>query len=314
MPENSIITVGVCPCWDITCYVDGAQWGEHKKIASQTVTPAGKALNISKALAWLKTESVAAGLWGESDHERLIDELAGLEDFIDARFTVVPGMTRQNVTVVNTKSGREMHLRATCKLSSEESLKQLSDKLEEITTATSTVIFSGSLPEQYLDECLELIRGVCDKGAKIVIDTSGPALQRIVEMGGIYLVKPNVEELCQLLGRDVNNDVSSIVSSAHTLNDKADIVIVSRGSKGAVAVTKEDAFQFRIKESKYSAGNTVSCGDYLLAGVVTQLNRIDLRSAMITGVKVASAKAWGLTEEMDWIQADKEIEVEVIPL
>jgi 1-phosphofructokinase family hexose kinase len=314
MPENSIITVGICPCWDITCCVDGAQWGEHKKITSQTIVPAGKALNISRALAWLKTESVAAGLWGESDHERMIDELSGLEDFIDARFTVVRGRTRQNITVVDTKSRREMHLRAKCKLTSEDSIKQLGDELEEIATSTSTVIFSGSLPEQYLDECLEIIKGVRDKGAKMVIDTSGPALQSIVEIGGIYLVKPNVEELCQLLGREVNDDVSSIVRSVHSLGDKVDIVVVSRADKGAVAVTKEDAFQCSAKETKYNAVNTVSCGDYLLAGIIAQLNNVNLRHALITAVKVASAKAWGLTEKMDWIQADKEIEVEVIPL
>ncbi len=314
MSENSIITVGICPCWDITCCVDGAQWGEHKKITSQTIAPAGKALNISKALAWLKTESVAAGLWGESDHERLIDNLVGMNDFIDARFTVIPGRTRQNITVVDTKSGREMHLRAECKLTAKDSLKQLGDELEGIATSTSTVIFAGSMPEELLDECLELIKKARDKGAKIVIDTSGPALRSILQMGGIYLVKPNVEELCQLMGRDVNDDVSSIVRSAHTLDDKADIIIVSRADKGAVAVTKDDAFQCRVKKTKYNAVNTVSCGDYLLAGIIAQLDNIDLRRALITGVKVASAKVWGLTEKMDWTQVDKEIEVEVIPL
>jgi 1-phosphofructokinase family hexose kinase len=314
MPENSIITVGICPCWDITCCVDGAKWGEHKKITSQTIAPAGKALNISKALAWLKTESVAAGLWGESDHERLIENLAGMNDFIDARFTVVPGITRQNITVVDTKSGREMHLRAKCKLTSKDSLKQLANELEGIATSTSTVIFAGSIPEEFLDECLELIKNVRDKGAKIVIDTSGAALRSILQIGGIYLVKPNVEELCQLLGRDVNDDASSIVRSARTLDDKADIIIVSRADKGAVAVTKEEAFQCRVKKTKYNAVNTVSCGDYLLGGIVAELENIDLRRALIRGVKVASAKAWGLTEKMDWTQADKEIEVEVIRL
>ena len=56
MKKNQIITVGICPCWDITCYVDGVEWGDHKKITSQTFVPAGKALNISRALAWMGVE------------------------------------------------------------------------------------------------------------------------------------------------------------------------------------------------------------------------------------------------------------------
>ncbi len=74
-----------------------------------------------------------------------------------------------------------------------------------------------------------------------------------------------------------------------------------------MAVTKEEAFQCRIKKTKYNAVNTVACGDYLLAGIIAQLDNNDLRRALITGVKVASAKVWGLTEKMDWMQVDKEI-------
>ena len=64
MKKNpSIITVGLSPAWDITCRGKNLNWGGHENIDEQTITPAGKALNVSKALAWMGRESIAAGLW-----------------------------------------------------------------------------------------------------------------------------------------------------------------------------------------------------------------------------------------------------------
>ena len=44
MKKNSIITVGICPCWDVTCYIDGIEWQEHKKI--DTLPTINKETNI----------------------------------------------------------------------------------------------------------------------------------------------------------------------------------------------------------------------------------------------------------------------------
>jgi fructose-1-phosphate kinase PfkB-like protein len=49
----SIITVGLSPAWDILCYGEGLEWGLHREIKTTKFQPAGKALNISQALAWM---------------------------------------------------------------------------------------------------------------------------------------------------------------------------------------------------------------------------------------------------------------------
>ena len=52
---DSIVTVGISPCWDLTCKADGLDWGMHEKLSSQQKKCAGKAFNISRAMAWLGT-------------------------------------------------------------------------------------------------------------------------------------------------------------------------------------------------------------------------------------------------------------------
>ena len=308
MSENSIVTVGISPCWDMTCFVDGIAWGEHKRIASQTRIPAGKALNISKALNWLEADSTAAGLWGLGDYQQMLDMLAVDYPHVMPSFTISDGKTRTNLTVVDTRHGRDMHLRAECELATDDSLKQLSADLNAL-ASVGTMVFAGSMPEGCLDGCVSLVKQFCDKGVNVVVDTSGCALQEIVRAGGLYAIKPNFEELCELLGREIDNDTASVIEAGRSLCDSVEIVLVSRGADGAIAITKDAAIECKLKQATHDVVNTVACGDYLLAGFLSQMGG-DLKVALETAVKVATARAWGLTETMTWEQASQMINVE----
>jgi len=106
-----IVTIGLAPAWDVTCRGRDLDWGRHAELDCQVSRPAGKALNVSYALAWMGLRSVATGLWGRDDYDpmqRALDRLGGL---IDARMTIVEGRTRHNITVVDSLNQREMHLR-----------------------------------------------------------------------------------------------------------------------------------------------------------------------------------------------------------
>ncbi|MBL7214897.1 MAG: hypothetical protein ISS71_04390 [Phycisphaerae bacterium] len=117
-------------------------WGEHKKILAQALVPAGKALNISKALDWLKVHSTAAGLWGRIDCQQMLEVLAADYPYIRPSFTVAAGKTRTNLTVVDTRHRREMHLRAECRLAGHDSLRQLAADLNAM-DSTGLAVFAG---------------------------------------------------------------------------------------------------------------------------------------------------------------------------
>jgi 1-phosphofructokinase len=313
--DRSIVTVGICPCWDIICHVEGLTWGDHKIIGSQQSIPAGKAMNISRALWWLGVSSVAGGLWGASDYEQMLDEMSQLRKLVDIRFTKAPGRTRQNITVVDTLNKREMHLRAQSRLGSVESLRKLSADLISLVRPEASCVFAGSMPDDnLLDEVISIITKVRSKNGKIVIDTSGKALKRIVDSGDIWIVKPNVEELRFLVGADIGNNTQDIIAAARGICDRARIVLVSRGQKGAIAVTADTAVKGVVRGDKLAA-STVGCGDYLLAGFLGGDENLDdggqLGSALTRAIKTASARAWGLCDKMSWADVEKEIEVEI---
>lgn len=312
MNHAPVITVGFCPAWDVTCRADGVDWGQHVKV-SQTARPAGKALNVSRALAWLGQTSIAAGLWGQGDWPAAEASLAAYRDLIDCRMTLAPGQTRQNITVIDTRTRRQMHLRAPCPLATRESLAQLAEDLKSMVTPASRIVFSGSMPEgDLLDDCLAMIRNLCRSGARAAVDSSGIALGRAVELGGLALIKPNLEELSQLLGRPVPNEPSAIQEAAGIFCDRAQIILVSRGADGAMVITKDQAFIGRCEIFQNKVVNTVGCGDYLLAGFLAGEDTADLCDRLKTAVKAATVHALGLTELMDWPAAAGRIRVEVI--
>lgn len=313
---KTIITVGICPAWDVTCRVDGFVWGEHQKIDSQTLTCAGKAMNISSALAWMDIPSIAAGLWGQADFQQMLAAVEPLKPRVEIRLTAAPGTTRHNITLIDTRSGQESHLRAPDTLANAASLRSLADDLDTLVRPGSIVALAGSLPQgALLDECLSIVAGLRSRGAYIVLDTSGPALKKAVRQGGLELIKPNLDELRELLDESIPDTEPDIMEAARTLCRQVRIVLVSRGARGAIAVTQDKACSGRIVNPPARVVNTVGCGDTLLAGFLAESAQgSDLGPALQTALKAASARAFGLLQTAPWPAARDSLQVEITEL
>ena len=302
MNEYTIITVGISPSWDIACYANDYQWGRHQVIERQTVTPAGKALNVSRALGGLGRRSIAAGMWGQDD---LPTALASLRDCpkIEPRFTAVPGQTRRNITLIDTKRRREMHLRSPNPLATPQNLRRLTRDLARMVGPQTICVFSGAVPDEVVEDFVRMVRTCRTRGARIVVDTSGLALDAVLDEG-LWMIKPNVEELAGLLKQPIDDQPCVIHTAARQLTDMIDLVLVSRGQRGAIAVT--DLSETIQRAPKVQAVcHTVGCGDYLLAGFLDgylsvcpvidpgRPNRAAVRKGLSRGVRLATNRAGG---------------------
>jgi len=313
MPK--IITVGLCPSWDILCEGRNLSWQDHQNIDRQIRRPAGKALNISRALAWMHTPNIAAGLWGKADHAEMLREIKPLQKYLKVRTTAVPGVTRRNVTVIDTKNRREMHLRSPSLLASDSGLKTLRADLNRIVKPDNLCVFSGSVPsEPYLSSVLSIVNACRDKGAKIILDTSGKPLRAIVASGGLFLWKPNVAELQELVGKSIRNTPAALIKAGRTLLDQAEMILISRGAKGAVLVTRNRGWQAN-SISRRRVHATVGCGDYLLAGFLQGLGQgRNRRTALQQAIQAATARACQIDRSGTWNQVRRTIRVNIRPV
>jgi 1-phosphofructokinase len=314
MMNGRIVTVGLAPAWDVRCRGKNLEWGRHVSIDDQEVWPAGKALNISYALAWMGLESVATGLWGREDYDEMQRAVGRSGGLIEVQMTAADGRTRQNITVVDTLKHREMHLRRRSDLASERSLHRLNIDLGRLVREGDTCVFAGAMPAgDLLEQTVDAV-WTCHYRARVAVDTHGAALGSIVDAGLAWLIAPNVEELGELLGAPVEDTPARLAKAVRPLLEKVEMVLVSRGEKGAVLITRGHAWTGACR-TKREVLSTVGCGDYLLAGFLARLGeKDDPAGALAQGLKVATARAWGWTESKTWPQVDKEIAVSVKPV
>jgi fructose-1-phosphate kinase PfkB-like protein len=217
---------------------------------------------------------------------------------IKIKITPVDGNTRKNITIIDTAKQKEMHLRNKSELADTNALRKIRKDLQSIVKKNSICVFSGAMPEgKLLEEIVKIIKSCSNLGAKIVLDTSGPALKKIVKTGIIWLLKPNMAELSELLGENIEDKTEFIVQAGREFLDKVEIVLISRAKKGAIVVTKDAAWQGKCISRKKTL-STVGCGDYLLAGFLKGLkdtSKID--SALTCAINAATCKALGITEQ-----------------
>ncbi len=312
MKNGSIVTVGISPAWDITCNGYDLQWGRHQDISYQQIRPAGKAMNICWALAWMGEQSISAGLWGENDYEQMCEAVREFGGRIKVRRTKVKGATRRNITIVDKANSREMHLRVRSELATEEALERLKRGLSDIVREGSVCVFAGSMPAEHIGEMLEIIELCRCRGAQIGIDTSGQCLKEIVSGGSLWFVKPNLEELSSLVSKRLRDNVSEICNAGRKLLDKAEVILISRGEKGAVLVSSSGNWRGRCVEPSMKAGSTVACGDFLVAGFLKGLREGgDFGSTLGTGIKAATARAWNIAGREAWARVERMVKVEV---
>jgi 6-phosphofructokinase 2 len=103
----------------------------------------------------------------------------------------------------------------------------------------------------------------------LALDASGPALRRALDVG-VWLVKPNLTELEELVGATLP-DLDSRADACRAVIDAggAEMVALSMGGEGALLVTRGEAWQ--AVAPTVSPVSTVGAGDSFTAGLVAAL-------------------------------------------
>jgi 6-phosphofructokinase 2 len=104
-----------------------------------------------------------------------------------------------------------------------------------MTPAPTYLVASGSLPPGVPDDFYAKVARVGhDLGARVVIDTSGAALQAAAA-AGVYLLKPNLRELGQLVGEPMeDDDRQEAAVRAMVTAGRCDVLVVSLGAGGVL--------------------------------------------------------------------------------
>jgi 6-phosphofructokinase 2 len=173
------------------------------------------------------------------------------------------------------------------------------------------IIASGSLPPGVPMNVYAQLSKIAKKiNAKFVVDTSGEALKEAVDEG-VFLLKPNLEELGYLLGIE-NLEIANIEEAAKELIHKnnCEIIVISLGKEGAMLVTKNETHT--IKPPKVDVKSTVGAGDSMVAGLVYSLTKNNnLKEALMFGVSCGTAATMNKGTELCQLKDIEKIFLEI---
>jgi 1-phosphofructokinase len=288
--EQAIITVTLNPAVDRTVAVDGLRVGAHQPVQTVARVAGGKGVNVSRVLAGLGVPCTATGFLGRENASEFQPIFAG--GSIRDAFLKLPGRTRENVTIADTADGTDTHLRDAGLAVRPADVRELGAQLAASIEPGDVVLLCGSLPPGMSAEAFaEMVRLCIDAGGQVGIDTSGEALST-VRRAKAWLLKPNVAELAELIGREVPT-LDEQLKAARGIAQRGTAVLLSRGADGACLVTAEGTWCARL-EREIEVLNTVGCGDTLLGAFVAAV-WMDHPPAEALRQAVATAGATAMT-------------------
>ncbi len=290
----SLLTIALNPAIDRVLECPDFHIGGHQQVREIARLAAGKAPNVSRALAQLGSDSIATGFIGTHEveffHNQLLECGPGR---ILCHFIEVGGKTRENITILDSQRHIETHLRNRGFTIVEAEIDLLEKKLTHDLRPGDTAIFSGSLcegitPQRYA----QIVQHARAAGALLAVDASGPALAELVKHK-LWLIKPNLAELAELLGTALTNDPIAIAAKARPLLHKVDHILISRGPDGALLLNQNGLWSASAPpDPADTVVRTVGCGDHLLAGFIAEFAAgSNLESALRTAVALATARA-----------------------
>lgn len=282
-----ILTLTMNPAVDKSTSVD-ALIPEKKLRCSNVVTEAGGGgINVSKAIKKLGGESIALFPSGGNNGKLLEKYLQEL----DINFQTIPfeGETRESFAVSEEKTGSQFRFVLPGESLTEEQVKSSLDFVRNMDPRPEYVVASGSLPPGVPEDYFQQLAVIChERESKLIIDTSGLPLQLAVKEG-VYLLKPNLNELATLAGKS-SLELNEVDDAALELirAGKCEVMIVSLGASGALLVTRDGYEHFPAPSVKKQT--TVGAGDSMVAGMTYKLSQgADMRDVVRFGIACGTA-------------------------
>ncbi|SME98029.1 1-phosphofructokinase [Desulfovibrio gilichinskyi] len=264
MKNKHIVTVTMNPAIDLACSVPDFTAGKVNRATEYQKNAAGKGVNIAVLLRKFNLPITATGFLG-ADNALIFEKLFKKQNIND-QFVRVPGETRTGIKILDPNARTTTDINLPGLVPEPIHIKILIHTVERLAETAAMVVIGGSLPATVDPSIIgELVAVIKSKGAKAIVDTSGPALSNAVKALP-YLVKPNDDELAELVGHPLNK-LEEIITEARKINKSGiETVIVSLGSRGALFIQKDE--ELFAKPPKVEVVSTVGAGDAMIGGMV----------------------------------------------
>ncbi len=149
------------------------------------------------------------------------------------------------------------------------------ERMANLSPLPGLLVASGSLPPGVpIDFYGQLARIVRERGSRLILDTSGPALAEALRVG-VFLIKPSLRELRVLAGGPLAHEAEQEAAARKIVESgEAQVVVVSLGAAGVLCATAAGLRRMRAPtvpvRSKVGAGDSMVAGSLLASPATTR--------------------------------------------
>jgi 6-phosphofructokinase 2 len=275
-----IVTLTLNPALDIACSADVVQHTHKIRTGDDHLDPGGGGVNVARVIHALGGDTLAVMMTGGVTGA-LIEELLDSAG-VPRRTVHISGGSRICFTVFERSTGQEYRFVPEGPSVTRHDWHAVLNALEEV--GGDWLIASGSLEHGMpADIYARVARAAAQRGQRMVLDTSGPALRAALG-SGLELIKPSLGELELLVGRELPDGRAQEVAAMDLVrNGAARLVAVTLGDAGAFVASDEGVF--RLPALPCAVRSAVGAGDSFTAAMTLALAR---------GASLEDALAWGV--------------------
>jgi 6-phosphofructokinase 2 len=271
---SKVFTLTMNPALDVSTSIDKVVHTDKLRCAAAKTQPGGGGINVARVLSVLSPDSPdactavypAGGVTGQ-----LLVQALDAEG-IRSHAIETLGETREAFSVHETTTGKDFRFILPGPTLTEPEWQSCLDAIITLAAVGDTVVASGSLSLGVPDHFFAMLAAaIKNKGARLVLDSSGAPLKLALETG-VYLVKPSLRELEELTGQSLNTD-TQWRAAAHAIvqSGQAEIVALSLGDAGALVVTSSQTL--RGQAIPVEVVTTVGAGDNFVGGFVWAMHK-----------------------------------------
>ena len=250
MSESTVITISLNPSLDRTLVVHYLNVGYHNRTRETTrLNPAGKGVNIARALHQLQRPTRAIVLLGDDATSKAFKSIIADEGFGTTAITVT-GNTRSNIFILDDANHTETAIIEDGPTVTQADLDLVIGTMQQQIKSDDFVVLAGSLPQGApVDTFAQLCQAAHDIGAEVAIVTSGDPLAAALtaEPMLVALSQTETESLFNFPVR-VKDDV---LTCAHQLREQGvrQVLIETRSTNHILLVAEEGSWEADLPES-----------------------------------------------------------------
>ncbi|HAJ69966.1 MAG: tagatose-6-phosphate kinase [Alkalibacterium gilvum] len=310
--SESILAVTMNPSVDISYPLDTLKINKVNRVTEVTKTAGGKGLNVTRVLHQLKTPVIASGILGGTIGQFIENKLD--ETKIKHAFMPINQESRNCIAILHDDMQQTEILEKGPVLTQRDEDKFLIH-FENSLADVSVVTISGSLPKGLSDNLYEKMIAIAStKEIPVILDSSGEPLRvSLVGKHKPFLIKPNQEEIAQLIEQPIN-DLAELqeILSQYSIFEGVEWVVVSLGADGALIKHNNDFF--RLTLPKITVVNPVGSGDSTVAGLASAIasgsNAFEImKTGMTTGMLNTMEKQTGFINKALFNEYYNQVEI-----